>query len=221
MIRRRCLLLALLGLSLARLADAGIFSRKPKQTPQRAQELVGILKTDPSESKRAAAADELGSYDLKAHPEVLPVLLQALQDPAAEVRIQAVQTLGKFRPVSVEIGMALEQTLASDSSQKVRNQARSTLWWYHLAGYRTPKNPTPPAGPTLSTNQEPPLADPTTPSPRPVPPRLVPTPTPPKLQPPTPAARPLPGGPAAPALIPGPTLVPLEETGPVLSPPKF
>ena len=241
MIGRRYILVALVGITLAGSASAGLFSRKPKPSSQRAGELIGILRNDPTESKRAAAADELGSYDLKTYPEIVPPLLQALNDPAAEVRAQAVQTLGKLRPVSQEIGMALEQAHTSDSSTKVRNQARSTLWSYHLAGYRSPKNPEPkgptlpnqPTGPPLSTTQEPPLADrapvPTPPAPPPPPPpkRLGPAPVmppaqPPKLQPPAPAvARPMP---SAPILVPSqpPVLVPppVEDLGPTVSPPK-
>jgi hypothetical protein len=248
MIGRRYMLVALIGLAVGLtiagpVSAAGLFTRKPKPSSQRATELIGLLRNDPAESKRAAAAEELGNYDLKTYPEIVPPLLQALNDPAAEVRSQAVQTLGKLRPVSQEIGMALEQAEASDSSMKVRMHARTSLWSYHLSGYRSPKNPPEQKGPTLpnqpanpipgppsSTTQEPPLADrpPVPPAPPPV--RLVPAPVmkpaqPPVLQPPSPAvARPMPSSPPPPTLVPTPSPVlvppPPEDLGPSLSAPK-
>jgi hypothetical protein len=207
MIRRRSMLAVLFGLTLAvalpGAVSAGIFSHKPKPSSQRATELIGILRSDPDEKKRTAAADELGSYDLKTYPEIVPPLLQALNDQSADVRHQTVQTLGKLRPVSPEIGQALEQTLANDSSSKVRMQARTTLWSYHIAGYRSPKNPAQdggpmlpnqakqptqpmqpnqPTGPMISTTQEPPLAD-RAPAQFPVSPPAPPTPAPVRLVP--------------------------------------
>lgn len=235
---RRFILVVVVGIVLTSSASAGLFSRRPKPSPQRAQELSAVLQSDPSESKRASAADELGQFDMKSYPEIVPLLLQALYDPAAEVRSQAVRSLGTLRPVSQEIGMALEQIAASDSSMKVRWQARTTLWHYYLAGYRTPKNNGPQLGPALNTQQEPPLAGaahvptkPTAASPHSAS-RFTPVPSasrlePPKLQAPAPAISvPAPSVPHQPTLVPAtpPTLVPLPavpvDQGPVLDAPK-
>ena len=140
MVRRFYLLVMIASLLLADVAPAGIlFNRKPKPSPQRAQELLTALLSDASESKRAAAAEELGDYDAKTFPEIVPGLLQALRDSGADVRASAVQSLGKLRPVSQEVGQALEQAQASDSSMKVRLAARTTLWGYGTAGYRAMK----------------------------------------------------------------------------------
>jgi len=210
---RRLLLVLALQLILAVPAPAGIFfNRKPKPAPmQRVPELLGILRGDPNDGKREAAAEELRQYDPQANPEIVPVLIDAaLRDPKPEVRGEAVQTLGKYRPVSQEVGMTLEQILANDSSTKVRWHARTALWQYQLSGYRTAKGDGPPIG--LPTNQEPPLAEPAPklPTPQPGVPRLTPVPTT------APAAQPLPigpGGPVPPAPVQTP---PATGDGPAL-----
>jgi hypothetical protein len=154
----RTLLLVLSALLLASPAPAGIIfgKKKPKPEPaQRVPELIEIVKTSSDESKRADAADELRKYDPLMFPEMIPTLLDVLQNDAKpSVRLSAMSTLTKYRPVSPEIGQAIEQTLAKDASMRVRLQARSTLLQYHWAGYRTPKEEKKP------TTKEPPLAQP-------------------------------------------------------------
>jgi hypothetical protein len=225
----------LIGFCVAEGASAGIFFKRKQPSPTRLQELIGILKTDANESKRAEAAAELGGYDGKAHPEIVPVLTEALmRDPSANVHLQAVEALGKIRPVSQEAGQALEFALANDSSTRVRLQARATLLQYRLAGYRSaagegPKLVPPPPQPL--TNREPPLADsapervtPPAFAPSPPPPTFVPwnPPPPPVLVAPQPASRyvPLPGGvrPMAPPVQPAPVVVPMPTAEPALAP---
>jgi hypothetical protein len=242
---RRFILVAVLGIGLASAASAGIIFNRHKPSPQRCQELIGILQSDQDESKRASAAGELGEYDLKNNPEIVPVLLAALRDPSAGVRLHTVESLGKFRPVSSEIGIALEDTLAHDSSTRVRLQTRTILWQYHLAGYRSPKDgavggnpgngpsvnpgnvgatPVTPPGP-MRTNQEPPLADPD-----PVPTRVAPAPAPPPGSPWPSYPGMTRGGPpvvppaqpqlSRPVPTPPPTLQPMPvNPGPALNPP--
>lgn len=219
---RRILILAVAVQLAATLpASAGIiFNRKAKPAPaQRVPELIGILKGDPNEGKREAAADELRQYDPKAYPEIVPVLMDAAQrDAKPEVRAEAVQSLGKLRPVSQEVGLMFEQVLANDSSNKVKWQARTALLQYQMSGYRKGKQEGPAVVPQTTT-QEPPLAEPVPPQP----PRIAPVPTPSQPVPVSPVSRPLPTGPAQPQLV--PTQAPVFKTppandGPMLSAPK-
>lgn len=138
---RHLIFLTLLLTSLvARPVTAGVlFNRQPKPNPaERVPTLVTTLKTDANEHQRHAAAEELRQYDSAAFPEMVQALIEALQrDLRSSVRAEAAQTLGKLRPVSQQVGNALEQAAANDSSMRVRLQARSALWSYHFAGYRS------------------------------------------------------------------------------------
>jgi hypothetical protein len=182
---------------------AGIIFNRKKDRPdpnQRVPELVGILKNDKDADKRARAAEELRNYDPAAFPDIIPTLIHALgNDQKPAVRIEAIRSLARLRPVSPAVGEALEQTVARDSSMRVCLQARSALLQYYWAGYRGKKNEVPP----LKTTREPPLAGgdghppaiSTTSGQAPVAPLPVPTtqeppllPTPP-LPPPAPAPK--------------------------------
>src|SRR5262249_53122142 len=128
-------------------ARAGIFDRlfgrKPKPNPtERVPELLGILKSDADERKRTEAAEELSKFDPKTFPQIYPALIDALQhDTSAGVRVEVVQTLGKLRPISAQAGYALEQSQNTDNAMRVRMAARTTLFQYHLAGYRGSAKP--------------------------------------------------------------------------------
>jgi hypothetical protein len=175
---RRSLLVPLLIAILASPGQAGIFRKTPKPDPaQRVPQLLKILKEDADERKRADAVEELRDYDLKAFPEIMPAVIDALQnDPGSSVRAEAANTISKLRPISQQAGFALEQTLQSDSSLRVRMAARTTLWHYYLLGYRSTK----PTDKVQEETEEPPLADP---------PELKKTaPPPPKAMPPIPKA---------------------------------
>ncbi|MBI1914294.1 MAG: HEAT repeat domain-containing protein [Planctomycetes bacterium] len=156
---QRILALVTTAAALATPVQAGIFFGKKKPTPvdpnQRVPELLGVVKTSPDEHKRSQAAEELRKYDPQAYPDIVPVLIDVLaSDSKPSVRVEAAQTLGKLRPVSLAVGQALEQALAKDTSMRVRLQARSSLLQYHWSGYRTPKKDVNPAPQT----KEPPLA---------------------------------------------------------------
>jgi hypothetical protein len=120
-------------------AEAGIFGKHAKVKPEeRVPQLLAVLKTDPDESKREAAAKELRDFDTTAFPDMIPTLVSALLgDSKLGVRIEAAETLGKLRPISQEAGQALEQALANDGSMRVRLQARRVLLGYRLHGYRS------------------------------------------------------------------------------------
>lgn len=122
------------------------FSKKKTTKPnpaERVTQLVQTLKTDQDEGNRESAAAELRQFDPKTYPEVIPVLIESLQnDPRPSVRMEAAQSLGRIRPVSQQAGWALEQAAAKDSSWRVRAQARTSLWYYRLVGgYRSDTKP--------------------------------------------------------------------------------
>lgn len=251
---RLLLILALLPCLLPP-AQAGIlFGRKKDKVDPRTRvpELVATLKADGDADKRALAADELRYYDPAAYPEILPALVHALHhDPKPAVRLEALQSLGKIRPVTQAAGDALEQALANDASMRVRLQARSTLLQYHWAGYRSGKKtdvpPLPSKEPPLAGPDLPPAIQTTRPTDRlpavapPAPaPVALPVPPPPATglrglfgfrstptPPATPATRPSTAEPplAAPVPAPAPTGPPLAPpappVAPVLAPPTI
>jgi hypothetical protein len=196
---------------------AGILFGRKKEKPdpkQRVPELITVLKSDKDADKRSHAAEELRTYDPTQFPEIVPALIDALQnDPKPAVRVESVQSLGKLRPVSQVVGEALQQAQAKDASMRVRLQARSTLLQYHWAGYRSgkknempPLNPTHDPGPVESRKYPPPID--TTTSKPPVIPRLFTSPFGSK-----PAPTPGTNVPGSPAPNPG-TVVPGSPTPP-------
>jgi len=219
-------------------AEAGLFfTKKARVNPaERVPVLIMALKAEPNEQKRAAAAGELRQFDPNAFPEIAAALIDAaLHDPQPGVRLDAVDSLGHMRPISQQVGWALEQVLAHDSSFRVRLGARTSLWQYHLSGYHGSRQ----AEPAVAADDgvrttEPPLdtpakAPPVQPGPQAL--RPVPTMTPASApesipaQPVTaiPVGQPLPPGPPQPAVTPmEPPLLetPPDSDGPDLTPPE-
>jgi hypothetical protein len=200
----RFLLSAVLLSALTVSARAGIFFNKhPKPIPAtRVPELLQIVRTETDDHKRAAAALELRNYDPAAFPEIVPALVElTLRDSNTGVRLEAVQSLSKLRPVSSQAGWALEQAVEKDSSRRVRLLARSSLIQYHLSGYRSGKGPETPGEPAVNASAKVPL----TPSGRVAGPRPLPV-GPPVVTTEPPLLDPVPTGPAnsqnGPELIP-------------------
>jgi HEAT repeats len=159
----RFFLIMMLGVASVGPIQAGIingglfFGKKPAKNPaERVPELIGVLKSDGDEDKRADAASELRQFDPVAFPMIVPVLIEALiNDKKPSVRAEAAISLSKIRPVSPLVGQALENAVSKDASMRVRIQARSSLLQYNLAGYRSaPKNIE-----SAVQSGEPPLAD--------------------------------------------------------------
>lgn len=124
-------------------APAGIFfNRHPKgDTAEHLPALVTALKKEPDDKKRAAAAEELGRLDLSTAPEAVAALIDALlTDRSSSVRSETMEALMKVRPVSQQIGQALEQCRDNDASFWVRTQAKKALLSYRLHGYQKGKN---------------------------------------------------------------------------------
>ncbi len=218
----RVALVLLLTPVLTATAFAGIFfnNKKPeKPNPaERVPELVKVVQTDGDEDRRTAAAEELREYDPAQFPEVVPALIDVLMtDKKPGVRAEAALSLGKIRPISDQVGIALEQTLAKDSSMRVRLQARSVLLQYRWSGWKEPapkrdEIPTArPKGPPSVQSGEPPLAPALPPTPNATPALLPAAPVP--VAPPVHEAQPLPQGPPLPPPPGG------DGGGPVLNPP--
>jgi hypothetical protein len=227
----RFFLALVLPVTIALPAPAGILFGRHKHKPaERVPELIVAVKTEADEGKRESAAKELREYDTAAFPDIVPVLVDVLQhDAKAGVRAEAAQTLGKLRPVSQDVGWALEEAI-KDPSVRVRWQARSALLGYRIAGYRS--EPAVTEKPMTTTGRNPTSAPVTKRVIIPPMPRTDPVVTsgetaPPPLAQPlskTSAARPLPNGPAQPGLAPSETpnlqRLPAQSSdqGPDLSP---
>jgi len=231
--KHRLTLALLLAPFLAAPVSAGLFFNKKAEKPNPAvvvPELIRTVQSDGDEDKRLAAAEQLREFDPAQFPDVVPTLIEVLLgDKKPGVRAEAALSLGKIRPVSDKVGVALEEALAKDSSMRVRLQARSVLLQYRWSGWKEPvvkKDETPtarPKGPPPVQSKEPPLAPPAGKAPplaqtsdrtlaRPAPaPRLLQIPASGPLNPPSAPvleAQPLP--PASPGG---------DEQGPVLNPP--
>jgi hypothetical protein len=214
-------------------ARAGIiFNRHPKQNPtQQVPVLINTARSDQDDRRRGSAVQELREYDPTAYPEIVPTLIAVAQsDPRSSVRLEALQSLARLRPVSQAAGQAIQRASENDGSIRVRLQARTMLWQYHLSGYRGPGNPDGSAPGAIKTD-EPPLADPQAEPPLAVPggPAVSAEPSSGRNGPwytSMSGPRPLPRGPAQPPLVPvnapqlAPTPLSSGDDGPALTPPQ-
>ena len=132
---------------------------KKKEEPVVKSKLFAeVLRTDPDEKKRKAAAEDLRETDAKQINDVLPILVASLkQDPSAAVRATVAETLGVIKPMTPAIGVALEAAGQNDPSEAVRKAAQSAVWTYQASGYR-PSN----SSGTAAQTAEPPIAKPRT-----------------------------------------------------------
>lgn len=139
---RQYIVATMVAVQVCCMAEAGgsIFSKPQKVKParERVPELVALLKTNPDESLRADAADELRQFDPTQFPEIIPTLIESLlSDKKPSVRAEAASSLGKLKGIHAKVGQALEHSMVNDASMRVRLQARSSLFTYQLAGYRS------------------------------------------------------------------------------------
>ncbi len=133
------------------------FYRLPLAEPARVRHWVETLRRHPDAAQRLEAVRRLAQSDPRAHPDVIPALVDALRrDPAASVRQLAADTLGRFPVMSSQAGVALEEAMERDPVDAVRAAARQALWEYHLLGYHSPKG----VGGFVGQTAEPPLASP-------------------------------------------------------------
>lgn len=130
--------------ALTQTASAGIiFGRKPAKPvnpTERVQELLHTVQTAKDERKVTDAISDLREFDANTHPQIVPVLVEALRrDPRFGVRLEAAHALGRIRPVLLLAGQALEEASTNDSALRVRWQARTSLMWCNTAGYQAIK----------------------------------------------------------------------------------
>jgi hypothetical protein len=204
----RFLLALVLPVTICIPAPAGIiFGKHKHNAAERVPVLIATLKTSSDADKRESAAVELREYDPKAFADIVPVLMDVLQhDTSVGVRVEAAQTLGKLRPVTQEVGWALEEA-TKDKSIRVRLQARTSLMTYRVAGYRSEpkvveKPMMAPSQPVVVVPQRvivppPPYTGPVMISGQTAPPPLAPQPIPVMVAP-----QPLPLGLPQPAIVP-------------------
>ena len=131
------------------------FKRTPKpEAEQYVPVLIKTLKSDPDEKKRAVAAELLREFDVKAFPDILPALIDALKDDTSSaVRLEALKSIGRQHPITQPMIFAV-QNAKNDPSKQVRSATKDIAirWLFH--GIRL-GNPLPPNFQT----EEPPLAD--------------------------------------------------------------
>jgi hypothetical protein len=140
-----------------------------------------------------------------------------VHDKKVNVRIEALTSLAKIRPVSAQAGRAMEKAAADDDSVRVRLQAKASLPKYHLAGYSSKNSGPAPGGKTQT--EEPPLATPVFSAPPRVPqlpPPVVSAP-PPVVSPPPPVV-PAPPAPKVEQSVPADPPIP-RPFPPVTAPP--
>ena len=211
------LLPVVVAVSTAYPAQAQLFSRKIRLNNMQVPELIVTARSDPDERKRVAALEQLREFDVKTYPEMIPSLIEVmLKDARPGVRMEAMHSLARIRPVTPAVGQALQQTAQNDDNWRVRMQTRTQLWMtgYHGGNGNAVNNQQ--TNPNAPTTAEPPLAN-TTAINKPAPPVNTPpanitaitkpapqpinVPTPAQAQPPTadPAFfRPLPSRPLGP-----------------------
>src|SRR6478672_5833822 len=95
-----------------------LLSKKSKVNPtQRVPELILTLKTEPDERKRVQAVTELRDFDITTFNEIVPILAEVLvTDKSANVRMEAITSLSRIRPVTQIAGHAIEKAAAEDES---------------------------------------------------------------------------------------------------------
>lgn len=89
---------------------------------QQVEQIVRMLRESPYPAQREYAAQSLTSFDWRAHPQIIPALLQSAgQDPAPNVRASCVNCLGRMR-AAVEPVFGTLQSLRSDIDPRVRHE---------------------------------------------------------------------------------------------------
>ncbi len=183
-------------------AQAQWWIRKTRPNPsQRVPELILTLKTDGDERKRLQAIEELRDYDSVAFSEIVPVLVDALhQDKKLTVRLEAVNSLARIRPIHPLAGAALDRAAQHDESWRVRWQAKTSLTKLNLVGIVSKKID------AKGNSIEPPLANGPVPPARPIAVESAPIVAPPmssSVLPPaqTSIPRPLPKGVTPPTVV--------------------
>lgn len=147
---------ALLLVGSAYPAQAQLFSRKLRLGGLQVPELLVIAHGDADERKRIAAIEQLREYDSKNYPEIVTNLIEVMHgDPRYNVRMEAMYSLVRLRPMTPAVAQALQQTAQSDDNWRVRTQTRTQIW---VNGYHPANAANPAPAPAAPTTREPPLS---------------------------------------------------------------
>ncbi len=91
------------------------------------EQFMKVLRESPYPAQREWASNTLSTFDWRAHPEIVQILLQvAQQDPAATVRASCVYSLGRMNAASEPV-MSLLNTLRNDGDPRVRQEVEQAL----------------------------------------------------------------------------------------------
>ncbi len=90
-------------------------------------EFMKALRESPYPAQREWASSTLSTFDSRAHPEIVQLLLQvAQQDPAATVRASCVYSLGRMNAASEPV-MSILKALRNDGDPRVRQEVEQAL----------------------------------------------------------------------------------------------
>ncbi len=94
---------------------------------QQVEQIIKVLRESPYPSQRESAAQSLTSFEWRAHPQIIPALVQsARQDPAPNVRAGCVNSLGRMK-AAVEPVFGALQALRSDIDPRVRQEVEGAF----------------------------------------------------------------------------------------------
>jgi hypothetical protein len=104
---------------------------------QQVEQLIKVMRESPYPAQREWAAQSLTSFEWRAHPQIVPALLQsASHDPAASVRAGCVYCLGRMQ-AAVEPVFGTLYAMRNDIDPRVRAEVEQAVT--RLG--RTPMNP--------------------------------------------------------------------------------
>jgi hypothetical protein len=91
------------------------------------EQLIKTMRESPYPAQRELAAQSLIGFEWRAHPQIVPALVQsASQDPAASVRAGCANCLGRMN-ANVEPAIGVLNGLRNDIDQRVRTEAEQAL----------------------------------------------------------------------------------------------
>jgi len=94
---------------------------------QQVEQLIKVMRESPYPAQREWAAQSLTSFEWRAHPQIVPALIQsASQDPAASVRAGCVYCLGRMQ-AAVEPVFVTLYAMRNDMEPRVRAEVEQAL----------------------------------------------------------------------------------------------
>jgi hypothetical protein len=94
---------------------------------QQVEQLIKVMRESPYPAQREWAAQSLTSFEWRAHPQIVPALIQsASQDPAASVRAGCVYCLGRMQ-AAVEPVFGTLHAMRNDTDLRVRAEVEQAL----------------------------------------------------------------------------------------------